>query len=144
FDQFTIEQLAGDLLPNPTTEQLVATAFHRNTMTNSEGGTIDEEFRNVAVVDRVNTTMEVWMATTMACAQCHTHKYDPLTQTEYYDRDHFFNNTAHVDHKDERPVIPNFSQAQIEDQSALENELQDAAAHHALLPIGSVQAAKPG
>lgn len=143
FDQFTIEQLAGDLLPNPTTEQLVATAFHRNTMTNSEGGTIDEEFRNVAVVDRVNTTMEVWMATTMACAQCHTHKYDPLTQTEYFELFAFFNNTADVDHKDERPVIPIFSQAQIEKQSALEKELQDVAAQLALLPFESVQAAKP-
>ena len=65
FDQFTIEQIAGDLLPNPTTEQLIATAFHRNTMTNSEGGTNDEEFRNVAVVDRVNTTFTVWMGTSI-------------------------------------------------------------------------------
>ena len=63
FDQFTIEQIAGDLLPNPSEEQLIATAFHRNTMTNNEGGTQDEEFRNAAVVDRVNTTMAVWMGT---------------------------------------------------------------------------------
>ena len=83
-DRFTIEQLAGDLLENPTAEQLIATAFHRNTQTNSEGGTDDEEFRNAAVVDRVNTTMTTWMGTTMACAQCHTHKYDPLTQEEYF------------------------------------------------------------
>jgi Protein of unknown function (DUF1549)/Planctomycete cytochrome C len=69
FDQFTIEQLAGDMLPNPTRDQLIATAFHRNTLTNNEGGTNDEEFRNVAVVDRVNTTYAVWMGTTMACAQ---------------------------------------------------------------------------
>ncbi|MFN9850818.1 MAG: DUF1549 domain-containing protein, partial [Planctomycetota bacterium] len=68
FDQFTIEQLAGDLLPNPSADQLIATAFHRNTLTNNEGGTNDEEFRNVAVVDRVNTTYAVWMGTTMACA----------------------------------------------------------------------------
>ena len=68
FDRFTIEQLAGDLLPNATTDQLVATAFNRNTMTNSEGGTNDEEFRNVAVVDRINTTYTVWMGTSMACA----------------------------------------------------------------------------
>ena len=86
FDQFTIEQIAGDLLPNPTAEQLIATAFHRNTLTNNEGGTNDEEFRNVAIVDRVNTTMAVWMGTTMACAQCHTHKYDPITQEEYFKR----------------------------------------------------------
>ena len=70
FDEFTIEQIAGDLLGDPTADQLVATAFHRNTQTNNEGGTNDEEFRNVAIVDRVNTTMEVWMGTTMACAQC--------------------------------------------------------------------------
>ena len=84
FDQFTIEQIAGDLLPNPTEEQLIATAFHRNTLTNNEGGTDNEEFRSVAVVDRVNTTMAVWMGTTMACAQCHNHKYDPLTQEEFF------------------------------------------------------------
>ena len=84
FDQFTIEQLAGDLLTNPTPDQLVATAFHRNTLTNNEGGTNDEEFRNVAIVDRVNTTMAVWMGVTMACAQCHSHKYDPISQKEYF------------------------------------------------------------
>ena len=84
FDRFTIEQIAGDLLPEPTNEQLIATAFHRNTLTNNEGGTNDEEFRNVAVVDRVNTTMAVWMGTTIACAQCHDHKYDPITQEEYF------------------------------------------------------------
>ena len=83
FDQFTIEQIAGDLLPNPTEDQLIATAFHRNTKTNNEGGTSDEEFRNAAVVDRVNTTMATWMGTTAACAQCHTHKYDPITHAEY-------------------------------------------------------------
>ncbi len=105
FDAFTVEQIAGDLLPHPTEEQLVATAFHRNTMTNSEGGTDDEEFRNVAVVDRVNTTMAVWMGTSMACAQCHTHKYDPLTQTEYFRLFAFFNNTADADKKDESPVL---------------------------------------
>lgn len=81
-DRFTIEQLPGDLLEDPGVEQLVATAFHRNTRTNREGGTDDEEFRNAAIVDRVNTTMTTWMGTTMACAQCHTHKYDPLTQEE--------------------------------------------------------------
>ncbi|MCA9218091.1 MAG: DUF1549 domain-containing protein, partial [Planctomycetales bacterium] len=77
FDQFTIEQLAGDMLPNATDDQILATAFHRNTMTNSEGGTDDEEFRNAAIIDRVNTTMQVWMGMTMGCAQCHSHKYDP-------------------------------------------------------------------
>ena len=84
FDQFTIEQLAGDLLPNATLEQRIATGFHRNTMVNTEGGTDDEEFRVAALFDRVNTTFTVWQGTTMGCAQCHTHKYDPFTQKEYY------------------------------------------------------------
>lgn len=84
FDQFTIEQLAGDLLPNATREQKIATGFHRNTMVNTEGGTDDEEFRTAALVDRVNTTFTVWLGSTMACAQCHTHKYDPFTINEYY------------------------------------------------------------
>ncbi len=109
FDQFTIEQLAGDLLPQPTTEQLVATAFHRNTLTNSEGGTSDEEFRNVAVVDRVNTTFTVWMGTSIGCAQCHTHKYDPITQKEYFEVFAFFNNTADADRPDESPTLPFWS-----------------------------------
>jgi mono/diheme cytochrome c family protein len=104
FDRFTVEQLAGDLLPNPTEDQLTATAFHRNTLTNNEGGTNDEEFRNVAVVDRVNTTFTVWMGTSMACAQCHTHKYDPLTQREYFQVFAFFNNTADADRGDESPL----------------------------------------
>ena len=104
FDQFTIEQLAGDLLPNPTPEHWIATAFHRNTLTNNEGGTNDEEFRNVAVVDRVNTTYAVWMGTTMACAQCHTHKYDPLTHAEYFQSFAIFNQTEDADRGDESPV----------------------------------------
>lgn len=105
FDRFTIEQLAGDLLPEPTEEQLKATAFHRNTMTNSEGGTNDEEFRNVAVVDRVNTTFAVWMGTSMACAQCHSHKYDPITQREYFQLFAFLNNTVDADRPDEAPLF---------------------------------------
>ena len=72
FDRFTTEQMAGDLIPGATDEQVLGTAFHRNTMTNDEGGTSDEEFRNVAVLDRVNTTWEVWQGTTMSCVQCHS------------------------------------------------------------------------
>ena len=106
FDQFTIEQLGGDLLPRPDADQLIATAFHRNTMTNSEGGTDDEEFRSVAVADRVNTTMATWMGTTMACAQCHDHKYDPLTQEEYFKLYAVFNTTLDSDKRDERPPAP--------------------------------------
>ena len=109
FDQFTIEQLAGDLLPNPTEDQLLATAFHRNTMTNSEGGTDDEEFRNVAVVDRVNTTMEVWMGLTMGCAQCHNHKYDPITQEEFFRFFAILNNTEDADRGDESPNLVTFT-----------------------------------
>lgn len=104
FDQFTIEQIAGDLLPNAAEEQLVATAFHRNTMTNSEGGTNDEEFRTAAIVDRVNTTLAVWMGTSMACAQCHTHKYDPVTQHEYFQVFAFLNSTEDADRRDEAPL----------------------------------------
>jgi len=105
FDQFTIEQLAGDLLPDPSEDQIVATAFHRNTMQNDEGGTDDEEFRVAAVVDRVNTTMQVWMATTMGCCQCHSHKYDPLSQREYYQVFAFLNQTADADRGDSEPVL---------------------------------------
>ena len=104
FDQFAIEQLAGDLLPNPTEDQLIATAFHRNTMTQNEGGTSDEEFRNAAVIDRVNTTYAVFMGTTMACAQCHTHKYDPITITEYFRSYAFLNQSADSDKRDEAPL----------------------------------------
>ncbi len=104
FDQFTLEQIAGDLLPGAAEDQIIATAFHRNTMTQNEGGTSDEEFRNAAVIDRVNTTMAVWMGTTIACAQCHTHKYDPITITEYYQLYDFLNQTADADRKDEAPL----------------------------------------
>lgn len=119
FDQFTIDQIAGDLLPNATQDQLIATAFHRNTLTNSEGGTQDEEFRNAAVVDRVNTTMAVWMGTTMACAQCHNHKYDPISQREYFQMFAILNNTADADRKDEAPVMAVYSDEQRHQQATL-------------------------
>lgn len=92
FDQFTIEQLAGDLLPNPTREQLIATGFHRNTMLNEEGGIDPLEFRFHAMTDRVGTTGTTWLGLTVACAQCHTHKYDPITHHEYYGLMAFMNN----------------------------------------------------
>lgn len=106
FDQFTREQLAGDLLTNPSTDQLLATAMHRNTMVNEEGGTDDEEFRIAAVKDRVDTTMQVWMGLTMGCAKCHSHKYDPIPQREYYQFYAFFNQTADSDKGDESPTAP--------------------------------------
>jgi hypothetical protein len=99
FDQFTIEQLAGDLLPNPTKSQLVATAFHRNTLINEEGGTDKEQFRHEAVVDRVNTTGAVWLGLTIGCCQCHTHKFDPIQHREYYELFAFFNSGTDVNNK---------------------------------------------
>ena len=91
YDRFLTEQLAGDLLPDPTDAQYIATGFHRNTMTNDEGGTDNEEFRVAAVVDRINTTLAVWMGTTIGCCQCHDHKYDPFTQRDFYSMFAFFN-----------------------------------------------------
>jgi hypothetical protein len=93
FDQFTVEQLAGDLLPKPTRDQLVATGFHRNSMANNESGIIDEEYRVEAVVDRIDTTATTWLGLTVGCAQCHDHKFDPISQKEYYQLFAFFNNT---------------------------------------------------
>ncbi|MCY3777020.1 MAG: PSD1 and planctomycete cytochrome C domain-containing protein, partial [Candidatus Aminicenantes bacterium] len=93
FDQFTIEQIAGDLLTDATPEQKIATGFHRNTMINTEGGTDPEEYRVAAILDRVETTGTVWLGSTIACAQCHDHKYDPITQEEYFRMYAFFNNT---------------------------------------------------
>jgi hypothetical protein len=92
FDQFTTEQLAGDLLPNATVEQKVATGFHRNTQINEEGGIDREQFRVESVVDRVNTTGSVWLGLTVGCCQCHDHKFDPMSQREYYQLFAFFNN----------------------------------------------------
>lgn len=123
FDQFTIEQLAGDLLPDPTDDQLIATAFHRNTMTQNEGGTDDEEFRNAAMIDRVNTTFAVWMGTTMACAQCHTHKYDPITIKEYFQFYAFLNQSADSDKKDEVPLHTFHTPEQQQQLSRLKTEL---------------------
>lgn len=97
FDRFTIEQIAGDLLPNATTDQNVATGFHRNTMINEEGGIDVEEFRFASLVDRVATTGTVWLGLTIQCAQCHTHKFDPITQREYYQFLAFFNNADEPD-----------------------------------------------
>ncbi len=106
FDRFTIEQLGGDLLPDATPEQITATAFHRNTMTNVEGGTIDEEYRVAAVKDRIATTGQVWMGLTVGCAQCHSHKFDPIPQKDYYRFYGVFNQTEDSDRNDEEPKLP--------------------------------------
>jgi hypothetical protein len=92
FDQFTIEQMAGDLLPDATESQKIATGFHRNTQINQEGGIDLEQFRIESVVDRVGTTSTVWLGLTVACAQCHDHKFDPISHKEYYQFFAFFNN----------------------------------------------------
>lgn len=92
FDQFTVEQLAGDLLPNATLSQVLATGFNRNHRINDEGGSLDAEFEVEYVVDRVDTTSTVWLGLTAGCARCHDHKYDPISQKEYYRLFAFFNN----------------------------------------------------
>src|SRR5262249_16932533 len=89
---FTLEQMAGDLLPEPTIQQRIASGFNRNHMINFEGGAIPEEYHTAYIVDRVNTTGTVWLGLTVGCAQCHDHKYDPITQKEYYQLFAFFHN----------------------------------------------------
>lgn len=124
YDQFTREQLAGDLLSTPTSDQLLATAFHRNTMTNDEGGTDNEEFRVAAVKDRVDTTMQVWMGLTMGCAKCHSHKYDPISQHDYYQFYAFFNQTQDADRNDDFPTAPTPTAAQTKRLEALAQQIQ--------------------
>jgi hypothetical protein len=110
YNQFLTEQIAGDLLPNATDAQLLATAFHRNTMTNDEGGTDNEEFRTAAVIDRVNTTWETLMGTTFSCVQCHSHPYDPFRHEEYYQFMAFFNNTRDEDTHPDYPLLREYRQ----------------------------------
>ena len=103
FDQFAIEQIAGDLLPNPTVDQLIATGFHRNTPSNFEGGIDFEQYRNEAVADRVATTGAAFLGLTLGCARCHDHKYDPVTQREFYQFFAYFNNSDEITSEAERP-----------------------------------------
>jgi hypothetical protein len=112
YDKFLTEQLAGDLLPNSNENQYIATAFHRNTMTNDEGGTDNEEFRTAAVLDRVNTTWETLMGTSFSCVQCHSHPYDPFRHDEYYKFLAFFNNSRDEDTYAEYPVWRHFDEKQ--------------------------------
>jgi hypothetical protein len=135
FDQFTIEQLAGDLLPNPTLEQKIATGFNRNSKINDEGGGDAEEYRTKAVKDRVATTATTWLALTMQCAECHTHKYDPITHEDYYKFYAYFNNTTDAGNYSVEPTLAvpapditskvNYVRAQI---ARLESELKSAEA----------------
>ena len=97
FKDFSIKQIAGDLLPEPSLDDFVATVFHRNSQVEDEGGTNNEEFRTVAVMDRVNTTWQAWHGTTFGCVQCHSHPYDPFRHKEYYQFLAFFNNAMDSD-----------------------------------------------
>ncbi|RAJ88048.1 cytochrome c [Chitinophaga dinghuensis] len=105
YDSFAIQQLAGDLLPHSGKSEMIATAFNRNTMTNDEGGTQDEEFRTAAVMDRVSTTMDVFQGVTIACVQCHSHPYDPFRFEDYYKLLAFLNNTRDEDTHMEHPKL---------------------------------------
>ncbi len=121
FDQFAIQQIAGDLLPEATTDTIVATGFHRNTQLNQEGGSDPEEYRVVAVVDRVNTTGTVFLGLTIGCAQCHDHKFDPIGQRDYYRLFAFLNNA-------DEPRLPIPSAAEAEEQDKLKAEIAAAEA----------------
>ncbi len=127
FDEFTIEQLAGDLLPNATTAQKIATGFNRNTLFNEEGGVDKDEAHWVNLVDRVNTTTTTWLGSTIGCAQCHNHKFDPFTQKEYYQLMAFFGNAEYKEkdygdtsHKYIEPVLS----LPTPEQEVRRNELQ--------------------
>lgn len=134
FDQFTVEQLAGDLLPDATAEQRVATGLHRNTRISTEAGSDPEEFRIEAVLDRVGATASIWLGSTLACAQCHNHKFDPFTQADFYKFFAFFNQCAVETTRDEAGQIKNvsprvefFTDAQLAERAALQSRLAAAA-----------------
>ncbi len=143
FDQFTIDQLAGDLLPNPTLEQKIATGFNRNTKVNDEGGGDAEEYRTKAVKDRVATLGTTWLGLTLNCAECHTHKYDPITHEEYYRLYAFFNNTTDGGNYSAGPNIevpkPDLSQTENFVRSRLDQTKRDLAAAEAKLTAEQVQ-----
>lgn len=122
-DQFTLEQLAGDLLPDATPQQKIATAFHRNTMSNDEGGTDDEEFRVAAVKDRVDTTIQVWMGLTMGCAKCHSHKYDPISNEDYYRLYAILNQTEDADRYDDAPRMEVLNEDEQAKREALQQDV---------------------
>jgi hypothetical protein len=134
FDVFITKQLAGDLLPDPTDEDYIATAFHRNTMTNDEGGTENEEFRVAALIDRVNTTWGILQGTTMECVQCHAHPYDPIRHEDFFKSYAFFNNTADEDVWSESPKLVSFTDEA--DQQKLE-ALKNWVTTHASSPVHS-------
>jgi hypothetical protein len=129
FDQFAVEQLAGDLLAGATTEQKIATGFHRNTLTNREGGVDQEQYRVEAVIDRVNTTSKVFLGLTLGCCQCHDHKYDPFSQREYYEFFAFFNSDQEVNIPaplpGEEPIVAAMKAAHAKKAKELERALDE-------------------
>ncbi|MGE0608384.1 MAG: PSD1 and planctomycete cytochrome C domain-containing protein [Pirellulales bacterium] len=145
FDQFTIEQLAGDLLPNPTIEQQIASGFNRNHMTNFEGGAIPEEYHTAYIVDRVNTTGTVWLGLSIGCAQCHDHKYDPITQKEFYQFYAFFHNVPEKGldgyNGNAMPFIKTPSEEQSEQLAQLRAAAEQAEQHLAE-PMADIDAAQ--
>src|SRR5260370_36340751 len=125
FDEFTIEQIAGDLMPNPTVDQLIATGFHRNTASNFEGGIDFEQYRVEAVVDRVSTTGAAFLGLTLGCARCHDHKFDPISQKEFYQLFAYLNSVDEVASEAERydfnrPILPVPSPEEIARQKAFQ------------------------
>jgi hypothetical protein len=128
YDQFVIEQLAGDLLPNATIDQKVATGFNRNTQINQEGGIDPEQFRVESVLDRVNTFGTAFLGLTIACAQCHDHKFDPIAQKEYYSLYAFFNNTVEEGHGKTTPGGALAFPDEVEKPEGLQRELDEARA----------------
>ena len=137
FDQFTIEQLAGDLLPDANRDQLLATAFNRNHRINNEGGIVPEEYLTEYVADRVETTSTVWLGLTMACARCHDHKYDPLTQKDYYQMFAYFNNLDEYGQGVTSAPVPNmevYTEGSEEDHRRLKNKLAAVQKHIRDLP----------
>ena len=144
FDQFTVDQLAGDLLPNATLAQKIASGFNRNHMINFEGGAIAEEYHTAYLIDRVNTTATVWLGLTMACAQCHDHKYDPIAQKDYYRLFAFFNNVPENGLDGSRgnaePVLPAPSPAQTTKLSDLDAALAGAESRAKTVEAGLAEA----
>jgi Protein of unknown function (DUF1549)/Protein of unknown function (DUF1553)/Planctomycete cytochrome C len=145
FDQFTIEQLAGDLLPDATQDQKVATGFHRNTQINQEGGIDKEQFRIDSVFDRVATTGTVWLGLTIGCAQCHDHKFDPIEQKEYYQFFAFFNNQDEptlevVDSREQPPELKqNLKQAEVALDAFIASKADDYHAWESKLTAEEIQ-----
>jgi mono/diheme cytochrome c family protein len=123
YDRFTLEQMAGDLLPDASVNTQLATAFHRNSLVNTEGGTDNEEFRVAAVKDRTNLSMQVWMGLTFGCAECHTHKFDPITHEDYYSTFAIFNQTADRDGDDDSPKIATPTRAQEDELKRIDARL---------------------